>query len=88
MRYQNCISELIKKELDVIKRSYFMSVEYCRLNGPTLFASTTADITSFFPKESNLVKSVLVEALKKPMKESSPTKVIDAQVQIIAFNRI
>jgi len=72
----------------VITRNYFMSVELHRLDGPTLCFQATSDITSFFPKEINLVESDFVEAFKKEADKYSPTKVIDAQVQIIAFNRI
>ena len=72
----------------MITRNYFMSVVHHRSDRTQCCTNAIMDITSFFPKEINLVKSDLVEALKKEADKDFPTKVIDAQVQIIAFNRI
>ena len=72
----------------MITRNYFMSVIHHRSDRTQCCTHAIMAITSFFPKEINLVKSDLVEALKKKSAKDSPTKDTNAPVQIIAFNRI
>ena len=72
----------------MITRNYFMSVIHHRSDRTQCCTNAIMDITSFFPQEINLVKSDLVEALKTQAGKDSPTKDTNAQVQIIAFNRI
>jgi len=72
----------------VITRSYFMSVIHHRLDGSKYFNGATMTITSFFPKEINLVRSDLNEALEKARNEDLQTKDTNELMQIIAFNRI
>ena len=72
----------------MITRNYFMSVIHHRLDGSQYFNTATMDITSFFPKEINSVRSGMKEELITQAAKESPTKDADAPVQIIAFNRI
>ena len=82
------VGNLLNRDSDVITRNYFMSVIHHRLDGSQYFNTATMAITSFFPKEINLVRSYLNEELITQAGKDSPTKDAAAPVQIIAFNRI